>query len=144
METLVYQTSYIENTYYQFGFNHFFPLVGHPVTEEVHVAGTVVPNFLDFLQNKNLKAKERIKMCYSEAALKILGKSFAKKGFKIGLGCIATGIYGDEKTISPEKLGKEISRAKAYNANEVIIFRLGGLNEEYISEIKKVYIPEKH
>jgi hypothetical protein len=96
-----------------------------------------IPNFLDFLQNKNLKSKERIKMCYSDMALKILGKSFAKKGMSIGLGCIATGIYGDEKTISPEKLGKEISMAKAYNANEVIIFRLGGLNEEYVSEIKK-------
>lgn len=46
---LVYQTTHIENTYYQFGFNHFFPLVGHAVTDDVHIAGTVVPNFLDYL-----------------------------------------------------------------------------------------------
>jgi hypothetical protein len=46
---LEYKTVNVENTYYQFIFNHFFPLVGHPVTEEVHIAGTVVPNYLDYL-----------------------------------------------------------------------------------------------
>lgn len=46
---LEYKTAHIENTYYHFIYNHFFPLVGYPVTEEVNVAGTVVPNYLDYL-----------------------------------------------------------------------------------------------
>lgn len=58
---LVYQTHYIENTYYQFGYNHFFPLVGHPITDEVHVAGTVVPNFLDYLPHVKEVQNRRIK-----------------------------------------------------------------------------------
>ena len=48
-EFLAYRVNYIENMYYQFGYNHFFPLIGQPVTEEVHVAGVVVPNYLDYL-----------------------------------------------------------------------------------------------
>lgn len=48
-EFLAYRVNYVENMYYQFGYNHFFPLIGQPVTEEVHVAGVVVPNYLDYL-----------------------------------------------------------------------------------------------
>ncbi|MDP1880208.1 MAG: DUF1796 family putative cysteine peptidase [Parachlamydiaceae bacterium] len=48
---LYHGESYIGNNYYQFGYNHFFPLIGHPLTEEVCVAGTVVPNYLDFLSH---------------------------------------------------------------------------------------------
>ncbi|MBA2368591.1 MAG: hypothetical protein H0V82_06165 [Candidatus Protochlamydia sp.] len=46
---LEYKIENIENTYYHFTFNHFFPLVGQPVTKDVHIAGTVVPNYLDYL-----------------------------------------------------------------------------------------------
>ena len=113
-------------------------------TENTITCEYPIPNFLDFLRNKNLKAKERIKMCYSEIALKLLGKSFAKKGMSIGLGCIATGIYGDEKTISPGKLERQMRLCRKWGCKEIILFRLGGLNEKYASEIKKVYIPEKH
>lgn len=57
---LTYKVSFIENTYYQFEYNHFFPLMGRPITEEVFEAGTIVPNFMDFLpavqqvQNKRI------------------------------------------------------------------------------------------
>jgi len=46
---LEYSTNSVKNTRYQFYFNHFFPLVGHEIMEEMHVAGVVVPNFLDYL-----------------------------------------------------------------------------------------------
>jgi hypothetical protein len=46
---LIYKESYIENSYYQFGYNHFFPIIGFPIYDDIHIAGTIVPNFLDHL-----------------------------------------------------------------------------------------------
>jgi hypothetical protein len=57
---LLHKGPYIENVYYQFLFNHFFPLVGRPVTEEVCEAGTVVPNFFDYLPQVQTTQNRRI------------------------------------------------------------------------------------
>ncbi len=100
-------------------------------------------NFIDSLlgYNKKYKDKERIKMCYSSfdgfSEEKIM--DYSKRGLKIGLGCIDIGILGDERIISPEKIKKEIGICKKCGIKEVIIFRLGGLNEDYASIIKSCF-----
>lgn len=55
--------------------------------------------------------------------------------FAVGLGVIAKGIHGNEHLLKPEDLEKDLRLCK--KVNEVIIFRLGGLNKDYIKVIKK-------
>lgn len=54
-----------------------------------------------------------------------------------GLGTIAIGVLGNEPILSPENLYQDLHWAKESKVEEVFIFRLGGLNELYMSEIKK-------
>ncbi len=55
--------------------------------------------------------------------------------FIAGLGTIATGVLGNEPVYLPEDLKRELEIAEKEGVKEVIIFRLGGLNEEYIEAI---------
>ena len=58
--------------------------------------------------------------------------------FKIGLGCIATGISGTEPLLSPQELAEDLYMAKENKVSEAIIFRSGGLTEDYIKAIQSV------
>lgn len=58
-------------------------------------------------------------------------------GYLAGLGTIAEGIFGFEPILSPEKLEFDLSSAKEIGVEEVIIFRLGGMNNKYKKVIKK-------
>lgn len=60
-----------------------------------------------------------------------------KDRFIPAFGAIAAGISGNEPILSPEKLEADLELAKKNNIKEVIIFRLGGLNKEYIKIISK-------
>lgn len=51
---------------------------------------------------------------------------------QLGLGTIATGVLGDEPILSTPSLKKDIDFMKANNIETGIIFRLGGLNEDYL------------
>ncbi|MFH1210642.1 MAG: hypothetical protein V1645_01880 [archaeon] len=57
--------------------------------------------------------------------------------FIIGLGTIAEGVSGDEPILSVAQLKKDLGIAEELGVNEVIIYRLGGLNKEYCSVIKR-------
>lgn len=57
---LVYAKTHVINSYYGFGFNHFFPLEGVPVTEHITVPGTVVKNYLDYLPAVQVTQGRRI------------------------------------------------------------------------------------
>lgn len=46
---LVYRTAHIENTYYNFLYNHFFPVVGQQPIDEDYFGKVIVPNYLDYL-----------------------------------------------------------------------------------------------
>lgn len=48
------------------------------------------------------------------------------------LGTIARGIHGNEPLLSLEQLKKDLVLAREQKMKEVIIFRLGGLNKEYV------------
>jgi hypothetical protein len=55
----------------------------------------------------------------------------------VALGTIDIGILGDEPILSPQQLDRDLALMKKIGIEEVVIFRLGGLNEEYIKVIKK-------
>jgi len=57
--------------------------------------------------------------------------------FKIGLGCIAGGILGNEPILSPEELKEDLQIVKENKVPEAIIFRLGGLNKAYLKAIRE-------
>lgn len=60
-----------------------------------------------------------------------------KKNYSISLGTIAIGILGDEPILFPQNLKKDLEFVKKYGFNKVIIFRLGGLNKEYLNVIER-------
>lgn len=76
-------------------------------------------------KNINKKIKKRLR------------KIKNKKVYSIGLGVIAKGILGNEPILSPEKLGKDLNFVKKSGFDKVTIFRLGGLNKNYIKVLNK-------
>jgi hypothetical protein len=55
----------------------------------------------------------------------------------VALGTIATGIHGNEPIISPKELDEDIRKMKEIGIRKVIIFRLGGINREYLKVVQK-------
>ena len=55
----------------------------------------------------------------------------------VSLGVIAKGIITTEPILSPESLGRDLRFVRKAGFNKIIIFRLGGLNKEYIKVIEK-------
>lgn len=58
-----------------------------------------------------------------------------KENFIFALGVIAKGILGNEKILTAKQLDHYLNLSKGIK--EIIIFRLGGLNKEYLKVIKK-------
>ena len=65
------------------------------------------------------------------------GKREYKDNFIVGYGVLAPGIHGTETVLSPSQLEKDLQLAKDTGVKEVIIFRLGGLNEKYVKVLKR-------
>lgn len=60
------------------------------------------------------------------------------KNLELGLGTIATGVLENEPILSPENLEKDLIFVKENNFEIATIFRLGGLNEQYLKVINTV------
>ena len=58
-------------------------------------------------------------------------KSLYGKRLRLGLGTLAIGVKGNEPRISPQILKRDLHIAQKNNIDEVILFRLGGMNKEY-------------
>lgn len=98
--------------------------------------------------NQNEYGNKKIKMYYSSYRRRFLPdsiadklyerkvKQYAKKKISLGLGLIAPGIHNEKHHLTPENLQKEIEIASNYGLEEVIIFRLEGLNEDYLKAIQ--------
>lgn len=94
----------------------------------------------------NKFGNRRIIMSYSSnfqiTAAKILkrkiklGKKF-KNRVEMGLGCIAPGILKIEPKLFPKQLDRDLNIVKNSGIKKVVIFRLGGLDKEYVGVIKK-------
>lgn len=65
------------------------------------------------------------------------GKKYFGNDFAVALGTIASGVNGNEPILSPEELERDLRIIKNNGVSEVVIFRLGGLNKDYIKAIKK-------
>jgi hypothetical protein len=77
----------------------------------------------------------------SRLARKQLRNHFIKECRKYsciaGIGTIAVGIFGNEPILSPAELDEDLAFLKEKGIENAVIFRLAGLNEEYIKIIKK-------
>jgi hypothetical protein len=88
---------------------------------------------------------EKSLMFYTSTIPRIIKRKFYKKLAKIknkqslslGLGIIAKGIHEKEKILEPGALERDLELAKRLGFKKVIIFRVGGLNKEYIKIIEK-------
>ncbi len=67
----------------------------------------------------------------------LLPKIKDKQNYSVSLGTIAKGIFGNEPILSPENLEKDLNFIRKIGFNKAIIFRLGGLNKNYIKVINK-------
>lgn len=59
------------------------------------------------------------------------------KNYLVALGTISTGIHGNKPNIKIKQLELDLKLARKANVNEVIIFRLGGLNKTYLNVLNK-------
>jgi hypothetical protein len=96
---------------------------------------------------------QRILMFYSSMAKKVLPpfdidlrkwfrnrlKREIKKDSSIvlGLGTISVGIFGNEPILSPIELQSDLEYCTRLGLDRVVIFRMGGLSEEYASVIAR-------
>jgi len=60
-----------------------------------------------------------------------------KKNYSISLGTLAVGILAHEPILPPQNLEKDLEFVKKAGFDKVIIFRLEGINKEYIQIINK-------
>lgn len=68
---------------------------------------------------------------------KRLEKMHDKDAFVLGLGVIAKGRLTTKEILNSEELERDLRFAKNSGFKEVIIFRVGGLNKEYMKVIEK-------
>ena len=78
-----------------------------------------------------------------EKSKKEFGKIKSREGYSVSLGTIDIGIMGNEPILSPENLEKDLEFCKSRGFKKVIIFRLSGINGEYIKVLEKFAIGEK-
>lgn len=105
-----------------------------------------------FLEKMGLRysTERRIKMYYTSFARRFLPDAIvdaffqrkvldaAVRGYGLGIGLIAQVIYENEPVYDAQTLEKELRLAKDASVKEVVIFRLGGINKEYLSVIRSV------
>ena len=65
------------------------------------------------------------------------GKQEFKDNFIVAYGTLASGEDGQHREISLKLLKRDLDLAKKHNVNEVVLYRLGGLNKKYIKKLKK-------
>jgi len=58
------------------------------------------------------------------------------KRLRIALGTLTHGIHGDEPAIDPKILLRDLRIVQQQKVQEVILYRLGGLNKEYLNILK--------
>ncbi len=94
----------------------------HPHKKIIMFYSSIIRN--KFLENR---FKQNIEKIHKEFGEKI----------QVGLGTIAKGILGNEQILSSKGLDRDLSYFNALGVKNVVIFRLGGLNNEYVKIIKK-------
>lgn len=102
-------------------------------------------SFLMKILGLNHPKDNKIKMLYTSQlilprkTIENLVEKLSKKysNVKIGLGLIAHGVEKMKRPLlTPEQLKQDLELCKEHSIKEVIIFRIGGLNKDYISIIE--------
>ncbi|HAA55021.1 MAG TPA: hypothetical protein DCE42_09700, partial [Myxococcales bacterium] len=63
---------------------------------------------------------------------------------KVGLGTIATGIFGNEPILTPSSLRADLQFLQTHGIHQAVIFRLGGLDDEYMDVIRSFQTHSAH
>ncbi len=58
------------------------------------------------------------------------------KNYLVALGTIAAGVHGNEPNISLKQLQQDLETAKKCGVKGVVLFRLGGLDKEYLKVLR--------
>ncbi|MBS3152555.1 hypothetical protein J4230_04050 [Candidatus Woesearchaeota archaeon] len=123
---------------------------GQIYTAEYFTDGSLMKKFQEFnclSFNPKKYNNTKIKMMYSSMSswlteniirdeIKSYKKEYGDKFF-IGLGVLDVGINNNEKIITSENLERDIRICKELGVKEIVIYRLSGLNKEYLKVIKK-------
>jgi len=124
-----------------FNFSHNKKLIQQFISQHRLVYATeYYPKKQKFLQFFGLHFPHTrvIKMMYH--SLHHFDEEFVKQELKnlkiVAYGTIATGINQNEPLLSTKQLTKDLQLAKQAQLKEVIIFRLGGLNQKYLNALK--------
>ncbi len=104
-----------------------------------------VSKIMKFLGLNYSVKNERSIMWYSSMRTKKVNKKVArgllriknKSNYSISLGTIAIGMMGNEPKISPRNLEKDLKFVKNAGFKKVVIFRLEGLNKNYVKVLNK-------
>ena len=88
---------------------------------------------------------EKSFMWYSSMNSKIMNRNVKKNliklknkdNYSISLGTIAIGILGNEPILLPKSLREDLEFVKKAGFNKIVIFRLGGLNKDYIKVLER-------
>ncbi len=80
---------------------------------------------------RNKKKRKRIKSYIAGIPADI------RENYSVGLGTIATGVFGNEPVLPPGLLDEDLKFLKENGMEEAVIFRLGGLNREYLRVLEK-------
>ncbi len=99
-----------------------------------------IARFLGIAYSEQRFRHQRILMWYSSMIPPVLRPlmrfiCFHKK--IVGLGTIATGVFGNEPRLSPEQLDRDIAFFRDMGITQAVIFRLGGLSGPYLAVVKK-------
>lgn len=70
-------------------------------------------------------------------AKKSLRQKAGSEDMAVGLGTIATGMEGDEPILPPEGLERDLKFLKEIGVQHAVIFRLGGIDEEYLQVLEQ-------
>ena len=57
--------------------------------------------------------------------------------YHVGLGCLDTGIFGNEPLITAENLHRDLSFLEDAGVKTATLFQLSGLNDSYLNVIRK-------
>ena len=66
-----------------------------------------------------------------------IGKKYFGEDFIVALGVIAKGINANEPVLRAKELERDLKIVKNMGLDEVIIYRLSGLNKEYVKVLRK-------
>ncbi|MDB4984013.1 MAG: hypothetical protein JWM20_192 [Patescibacteria group bacterium] len=102
---------------YRFLGNSYDPVLGHRSSPMYY--SSMIADFLKPMMHKHL-TKQRSQ----------------NRNLELSLGVIATGVFGNEQILTPQMLSQDLQYATNAGFKTVTLFRLGGLNSEYVEVIK--------